>query len=76
MDGLEAIKKIRNREIELRNEYPKSEVKRIPIIALTGLAMPGDKEKCLESGADKYISKPVGLKGLAGIIKGVLVDSR
>ncbi len=69
MDGLEAIKKIRSRETRLNNERPKSEIKKIPIVALTALAMPGDKEKCLVAGADKYISKPAGLKMLSETIE-------
>jgi signal transduction histidine kinase/CheY-like chemotaxis protein len=54
MDGLEAIKQIRN---VLKMED-------IPIIALTALAMKGDRENCLAAGANEYLSKPVKLKNL------------
>jgi len=50
MDGLEATKAIRKQEKGGNH---------IPIIAMTANAMQGDKEKCLESGMDDYISKPI-----------------
>ncbi|MCP5169594.1 MAG: PAS domain S-box protein [Hahellaceae bacterium] len=48
MDGYSAIKVIKQ-ERKLST----------PVIALTALAMKGDREKCLESGADDYLAKPV-----------------
>lgn len=51
MDGFEATQHIRHREEETGGH--------VPIIATTANAMVGDKEKCLRSGMDGYISKPL-----------------
>ena len=59
MDGLTAIKKI-SADIAMKD---------IPIIALTALAMPGDRERCLAAGATEYISKPVKLKELLALVE-------
>jgi signal transduction histidine kinase/ActR/RegA family two-component response regulator len=59
MDGLEAIRHIRNQP----------QLNHIPIVALTALAMNGDREKCLEAGANDYLTKPVKLKQLATTIQ-------
>jgi CheY-like chemotaxis protein len=40
-----------------------------PILALTGLVMPGDREKCLAAGANGYLSKPVKLAELMRLVK-------
>ncbi len=58
MDGLQATRKIRA-EPTLKN---------IPIIGLTSLAMPGDYDSCIAAGMTNYISKPVELKKLTGLI--------
>jgi CheY-like chemotaxis protein/anti-sigma regulatory factor (Ser/Thr protein kinase) len=59
VDGLEAIGRLRSDPRFIST----------PIIALTALAMPGDRERCLEAGANEYLSKPVGLKELVKTIK-------
>jgi signal transduction histidine kinase len=55
MNGLDAIKQIR-----LEPNFGNT-----PIIALTALAMESDRQKCLDSGANEYITKPVRLQVLS-----------
>jgi len=62
MDGLEAIQRLR----------AMPQFTATPIIALTALAMPGDSQRCLQAGADDYITKPVSLKGLVATIEAKL----
>jgi PAS domain S-box-containing protein len=59
LDGLETLRRLRSDE-----RYA-----RIPIIALTALAMAGDRERCLAAGASDYVSKPVRLRELAEVIQ-------
>ncbi|GJH17073.1 response regulator [Caballeronia novacaledonica] len=59
MDGLTAMTEIRKR----------AEHARLPIIALTAKAMPSDRQKCLEAGADDYISKPIDVDKLVSLCR-------
>ncbi|CAN1210861.1 hypothetical protein TUMEXPCC7403_11725 [Tumidithrix helvetica PCC 7403] len=62
INGIEAIAQIR-RIPELAD---------VPIVALTALAMVGDREKCLEAGATEYLAKPIELKKLHKTIQQIL----
>jgi PAS domain S-box-containing protein len=58
IDGFAATQTIR--------EFEKnSKIKHIPIIAITALAMKGDREKCLEAGMDDYLSKPISIQQMS-----------
>ncbi|NEO51710.1 MAG: response regulator [Okeania sp. SIO3B5] len=64
LDGLESIQRIRQ----------DSNLKNIPIVALTAFAMADDQERCLAAGANLYISKPVRLKQLVSSIQRLLAQ--
>ncbi|HUN24071.1 MAG TPA: ATP-binding protein [Anaerolineales bacterium] len=67
MDGLQAMQQIRGES----DAY----FANVPILALTALAMPGDLERCLQAGANGYLSKPINLKNLVVVVKEHLGDS-
>ncbi|HKM54620.1 MAG TPA: ATP-binding protein, partial [Isosphaeraceae bacterium] len=62
VDGLEAIRRIRLLPT----------IREVPIIALTALAMPGDRERCLKEGATEYVTKPIVLKDFFRLIVSLL----
>ena len=62
MDGLEATRHIRNPNSAARNH-------RVPIIAMTANAMPGDRQKCLDAQMNDYVSKPVSPQALAAVLQ-------
>jgi len=59
MDGYEAIKMIRNTP----------SISQIPVIAVTAQAMPEDRQKCLDAGAQDYVSKPIDVDLLIAAIE-------
>jgi CheY-like chemotaxis protein/signal transduction histidine kinase/HAMP domain-containing protein len=59
MDGYQAI-----REIRARPEF-----QHLPVIALTARAMPEEQEKCMECGANDYLTKPVDLERLLTLMR-------
>ncbi|MBI2571598.1 MAG: response regulator [Candidatus Schekmanbacteria bacterium] len=59
MDGYEAMHQIR----------AQGRFARLPIIALTAKAMKGDRAKCIEAGANDYLSKPVDTDRLLSLIR-------
>jgi CheY-like chemotaxis protein len=63
MDGFQATAAIR--EMERKGS------RRTPIVAMTAHAMKGDRERCLESGMDGYVSKPVQSKMLYETIENI-----
>jgi CheY-like chemotaxis protein len=67
MDGFEATAAIRTRE--------KDTGAHIPIVAMTARAVSGDREKCITTGMDDYVSKPINLADLSAAI-GRAMNSR
>lgn len=59
MDGYEAMKAIRKEK----------RFAKLPIIALTAKAMKNDRERCIEAGANDYISKPVDMDKLLSMLR-------
>jgi len=62
MDGWEATRRIK----------ADKQTSKIPVIALTALAMDGDREKTREAGCDDYVTKPIDLKQLLAKMKTLL----
>ncbi|MEM1173081.1 MAG: ATP-binding protein [Cyanobacteria bacterium P01_H01_bin.35] len=62
VDGLELIKQIKAHSIWHS----------VPVIAVTAMAMTGDREKCLNAGASAYLSKPLNIEQMIDLVKSLL----
>jgi CheY-like chemotaxis protein len=68
MSGYEATERIR--------VWEKGTGRHVPIFAMTAFAMTGDKEICLASGMDGYLSKPIRIEELLDLLASVSVGVR
>ena len=66
IDGLEVAKRLKAAPA----------TKRIPIIAMTALAMKGDEELCLRRGCDGYLKKPINLKEMLEVVNSHLAGKK
>ncbi len=62
MGGISALSKLRKQK----------NTSHIPVIALTALAMPDDKQRLLACGFDAYVSKPINIQGFARQVQALL----
>jgi CheY-like chemotaxis protein len=60
LNGLEATREIRAYEIAVG--------RRTPIVAMTASAMAEDRQACLDAGMDEYLSKPIAMTELKGVL--------
>jgi signal transduction histidine kinase/AmiR/NasT family two-component response regulator len=68
MDGFKATAAIREKE--------KTTGDHVPIIAMTGYAMKGDRQRCLDAGMDSYICKPIRSQELFDIVEASATANR
>jgi len=66
IDGVEALGRLRADEATAR----------IPVVALTALAMKDDRERFLAAGFDGYLEKPVSVPALAGQVEALIAGAR
>jgi len=63
-DGFEVVRRLK----------ADAELVHVPVVALTSHAMTGDREKCMEAGCDDYLSKPIDVRELRGLVEQYLAN--
>ncbi|GAA4693269.1 ATP-binding protein [Nocardioides nanhaiensis] len=61
LDGYAATRELRARERDRGS-------RRLPVVAMTAAAVTGERERCLAAGMDDFLTKPVALATLAGVL--------
>lgn len=69
LDGFAAARAIRAAEARIADGNGVGRRPRVPLIAMTANAIPGDREACLAAGMDDYIAKPVKTDLLREVIE-------
>ena len=67
MDGLEVTAAIRASELGTKRH--------VPIVALTALAQPEDRENCFRAGMDGYLTKPISAQPLLHALQQVMLPA-
>ncbi|MGK7901151.1 MAG: ATP-binding protein [Hormoscilla sp.] len=62
VDGLDLIRQLKAHSIW----------QQVPVVAITAMAMPGDRDRCLAAGADAYLSKPLDFDKVIATLKSLL----
>jgi CheY-like chemotaxis protein len=65
VDGFELLQQLRQTE----------HWQEVPVIAITAMAMPGDRDRCLQAGANDYIAKPLHLETVIEKVKRYIAES-
>lgn len=66
VDGLAVLRELRGNAAR--------EIRAMPVLALTALAYPRDREKCEEAGASLYLAKPVSFREVVAHVRALISD--
>ena len=73
MDGYEATRQIRALEAKLKSERQQEQVRGVPIVAMTANVFKEDVEKCLDSGMNDHLGKPLDIDDVMAKLEKYLI---